>query len=132
MKNLVENKQYTFVAQNATPLGGRMIHLNPIFDVRVSGDTIVSELPYYGRAFVAPIGRTDGGIRFVSTKQDYILKQRKKGGWDVTIKPKDARDVREMNFRIGKTGYTSLTVTSNNRQMINFNGYIMQNNKKSL
>ncbi len=129
IENLVASKSYAFIAQTAFPTGGRTINLTSVYSVKISGDTVVSDLPYYGRAYVAPIDPMDGGIHFTSTRFAYDSKERKKGGWEITILPKDTKDVRQMYLTISPDGYASLQVGSNNRQNINFSGYITSGNK---
>ena len=67
-----------------------------------------------------------GGLNFTSTEFQYNLKSKKKGGWDITIKPTDIKDVRQMFLSIGENGYASLQVISNNRQTISYYGYITE------
>ncbi|MBS1567683.1 MAG: DUF4251 domain-containing protein, partial [Bacteroidetes bacterium] len=64
------------------------------------------------------------GIQFTTTSFEYTVTPRKKSGWDISIKPKENRDVVQMNLSISETGYASLQVTSNSRQAISYNGYI--------
>lgn len=78
IQNLISSKNYVFVAQTALPIGSRAINLTTAYDLRVLGDTVVSELPYFGRAFVAPMNPSEGGIRFTSTDFNYTVKDRKK------------------------------------------------------
>jgi len=124
VKKLIEDKNWVFVAQSASPTGAPLRQLSYGFDLRLLGDSIVSYLPYFGRAYTAPIDPTDGGFNFTSTKFDYSIVDRKKGGWDIIIKPKDAKDVREFALTTFDNGNSTLRVTSNNRQPISFNGYI--------
>lgn len=128
IQNLVQSKDYIFAAQSVLPQSGRSINLTTIYNLKVSGDTLISDLPYFGRAYVAPVNPSEGGIRFTSTDYNYSVKDRKKGGWDITIFPKDAKDVRQMFLTISENGYASLQVTSNNRQLISYNGYITGRN----
>ncbi|MGZ3911843.1 MAG: DUF4251 domain-containing protein, partial [Flavisolibacter sp.] len=58
-----------------------------------------------------------------STDFSYTVHKKKKG-WDVTILPRDTREVREMFLSITTSGYGRLQVSSNNRDGISFNGYI--------
>lgn len=125
IQNLIQSGNYVFVAQNVMPLGGRTINLTSIYDLQVLRDTVISNLPYFGRAFVAPMNPSEGGIRFTSTDFDYKVKDRK-GGWDIAITPKDAKDVRQMLLSITESGYGNLQVISNNRQQISYNGYVME------
>ena len=124
IKNLVDSQNYVFIAQSAMPMSGRVRQLTPDFDMKVTKSSIVSYLPYFGRAYTAPIDPTQGGLQFTSKDFDYTTKPRTKGGWDVQIKPKDYRDVQQMSLSISSTGYATLQVTSTNRQPISFNGYI--------
>lgn len=126
IKSLIESKQYVFKAQTALPSRGRTRPLNTEFDLRVSGDSLISYLPYFGRAYSAPINPSQGPLNFTSTDFDYKVSDRKKGGWDIDIRPKDVQDPRQMSLRVFDNGSASLTVTSNNRQPISFNGFITE------
>ena len=121
---LINNQQYAFKAQSVTPLSGRLRQLTSDYDLQVDKDAIVAQLPYFGRAYSAPINPADGGIQFTSKDFEYVITNKKKGGWDVTIKYKDAGDTKQMQLGIFNNGTASLQVTSNNRQSISFNGYI--------
>jgi len=130
VKNMVDAGNYVFVAQTALPVRGGMRQLTSYYDLKVSKDTIVSALPYFGRAYTAPIDPTEGGINFTSTNFNYTTTERKKGGWDILIKPKDGKDVQQLFLTISETGYAVLQATSNNRQAISFNGYITERKQK--
>ncbi|GGH73944.1 hypothetical protein HNQ91_003762 [Filimonas zeae] len=119
-------KRYLFNAQTATPMSGRVIQLTYGYDVKVKQDTLKVYLPYFGRAFAAPLDASKGGINFTSTQFKYVVKERRKGGWDIRIEPSDAGDVRTLNFTISQDGYTTLQVTSNNRQPISFYGVVSE------
>ena len=58
VKNLVDSQNYVFVAQSAMPMSGRVRQLTPDFDLKVTKSSIVSYLPYFGRAYTAPIDPT--------------------------------------------------------------------------
>ena len=124
IQNLIQSKNYVFTAQTVLPETGRTINLTSTYDMRLSGDTLRSDLPYFGRAYEAPIDPSQGGIHFKSTNFNYTIKDRKKGGWDITIVPKDTRDVRQMFLTVFENGYASLNVLSETRQAISFNGII--------
>src|SRR3954464_3878449 len=122
VKNLVDAKNYVFVAQTMLPISGGARQLASYYDLEVSKDTIVSALPYFGRAYTAPIDPSEGGISFTSTSFEYTTTPRKKGGWDVSIKPKDTKVVQQLFLAISEKGYATVQVTSNSRQSISFNG----------
>jgi hypothetical protein len=121
---MIKNQQYVFKAQSMFPAPARLQQLNYDYDVKISKDTLQSYLPYFGRAFTAPIDQTRGALDFTSTEFEYQVEDRKKGGWNITVKPKDNRDIQQYYFTIQENGSATLRVLSNNRQPISFNGYI--------
>jgi len=125
VKNFVESKEFTFKARTVMPMSGGSKQLTSDYDVRLLGDSIISYLPYFGRSYTAVYGTESGGIDFTSTKFEYKAKARKKGGWDVTINPKDVKEIQELNFTISDDGSASLRVTSTNRQPISFYGNVV-------
>src|ERR1700755_2702852 len=80
IKDLVESQHYDFRAQTVMPMGGRSRQLTSDYDVKVNKESIVSYLPYFGRAYSAPIDPTKGGIQFTSKDFGYTITPGKKGG----------------------------------------------------
>src|SRR5689334_10890757 len=99
IKNIVESQQFIFKAQMALPSGvaSRQLELN-YYDVKVSKKDLEVFLPYFGRAYSVTNYPSDGGINFNSSEFDYKITTGKKGGWDISIKPKDAINIRELSF----------------------------------
>ena len=128
VQNLINSKSFVFKAQTVLPMTGMSRQLTSDYDVRLSGDSVVTYLPYFGRAYSVSYGEP-GGINFTSTKFDYKIRDRKKGGWDLIIKTDDVRDIQQLIFAISENGYATLQVISNNRQPISFNGYIVRGKK---
>lgn len=127
IKELISSRNYQFQAQTVFPMSGRTRQIaGEGYDVSVSKDTVNSYLPYFGRAYAAPIDPSKGGIQFISKDFEYTEAPGKKGGWDITIKPKDVRDVQQFFLSVSEDGYASLQVTSTNRQPISFNGIIAE------
>jgi hypothetical protein len=125
LKSSIDAKRFVFYAQSAMPMKGGSRHLSTGYELKVSPDTLISYLPYYGRAYSAGYGGSDaGGYDFTSKKFDYDAKPGKKGGWEISIKPKDVQDVQEFTLSISTDGYATLRANSNTRQPISFRGYI--------
>lgn len=120
----LESKNFVFVAQSVTPPRGTVRQLTSTYDVRVSNDSVICDLPYFGRAFTAPIDPAAAGIKFTSTSYDYTITPRKKGGWDVLIKPKDVRDVQQLFLNVFSNGSASLQAISNSKQPISYSGIV--------
>jgi hypothetical protein len=127
VKQLVQGRNYVFQAQSVFPMRGRTRQIaGDGYDVTVTKDTVNSFLPYFGRAYSAPLDPSQGGIQFISKDFEYTEKPGKRGGWDITIQPRDVRDVQQLFLSVSEDGYASLQVTSTNRQPISFNGVITE------
>ncbi|MEP6595126.1 MAG: DUF4251 domain-containing protein [Ginsengibacter sp.] len=124
IKNLIDSQNFVFVPQSVLPLRGTTRQLTSYYDIVLSKDSLVSYLPYFGRSYSAPSDPTDIGFNFTSTKFEYTNTPTKKGGWDILVKPKDYREVKELSFRIFDNGSASLNITPLNRDPISFQGYI--------
>jgi hypothetical protein len=124
VKELVESKSYVFLAQSATPMSGRMLQLTSTYTVKITGDTLVCDLPYFGRVYQPTMNPSEQALTFTSYQFDYQSKIRKKGGWDVTIKTKDQSSSKKLVFTIFENGSVSLTVLSNDRQSISYRGVL--------
>ena len=126
IKNMIDSRNFIFVAETVNPVRGRFRNLTSRYDVTVSSDSLSTYLPYFGRAYTAPVDPSDGGIRFTSTDFSYDVTQDKSDRWSVIIKPRDGKDVRQLNFSIFGNGTASLNVTSNSKDPISFNGHLQK------
>jgi Domain of unknown function (DUF4251) len=127
---MVNAKSYAFRADQMFPSGGRTRILNETYLFTVTPSQVVSDLPYAGRAYTANPGSTDGGMRFTSQNFTYEQEAGKKNGWVIKINPKDQTDVRECLLTVYANGNADLSITSNNRQMIRYSGYLQAIPKK--
>src|SRR5450432_3576138 len=75
-KNMVDTQHFLFVAQSVTPLRGQFRNLTSSYDVSISKDTMVCYLPYFGRAYSAPIDPSKGALNFTSTNFSYSVTPR--------------------------------------------------------
>jgi hypothetical protein len=124
LQQMFDTKNFIFKAETVNPQSGRTRQLTQEYDLTISRDKIICFLPYYGRAFSAPVS-SEGGIKFTSIDFSYDVKKVKKG-WEITIVPKEVTDVHQMYLTAFSNGRATLQVTSNNRQNISFNGYVVK------
>jgi len=146
---IVGNKNFVFVANTAIPMsnadvnkilsrmpggqGGGTINLTGSqYDVRVTKDSVIAYLPYYGRSYNAPMDPNEGGIKFTSKDFSYNETKSKKGSHTIQI---NTKDVKKENYRftinISTNGYASLIASSTNKQPITFYGYLAEPKKKN-
>jgi len=129
VQKMVYAQEYKFVAQQALPMSGRSVILTPEYDMTVTKDTVMAYLPFFGRAYVAPVHPLEGGIKFQTAKFDYKLQNAKKGGWTVDIAVREAQRLYDIKLHITATGSASLTVIDPTRQTISFHGNIEDRRK---
>lgn len=121
----IKSFNFEFVATYAYPQNFRPINLSSPYDVKVLPDTVQAYLPYYGRAFSAPMDPSEGGIKFTSTDFKYeIEKGRKAGNWIIKIITADTNRPFELNFNLWDNGIGSLNVQDRDRQSISFQGSV--------
>jgi hypothetical protein len=116
---------FVFVAETAYPLNMRTVYLTGEFDVTVKKDTVNAYLPYFGRAYVAPMNPYEGGIKFTSSTFEYNIEPGKqKGEWHVKIITLDTPKKYTLDFDIWENGRADLYVLDPDRQAITFHGYL--------
>ena len=132
VKELVESQNFVFQANYAYPLGGGQRYLNAYYyDLTIGKDTVVAFLPYFGIAYSGAgyNNNDDNGIKFTSTKFSYSNEAKKNGSWLINIKPQDSRTTNQMVLTVQQNGTADLSVISQNRQRIRFDGIIKEKPK---
>ena len=124
IEKMINDHSFIFVAERMDPLRGRSRILTSSYDVRVNNDSLVSYLPYFGRAYSAPIDPTNIGTQFTSTKFTYQINPAKNNQWRISIVPKDVQSIQELVFTIFDNGNTTLNVLSTSRDQISYTGYL--------
>ena len=124
----IESRNLTFNARSAQPMSGRSINLNYNYYLKVSKDTIIANLPYYGRTYVAPINPRDISIDFTSTNFLYNQEKKENGTYEIKIVPKDItnRENEDISLllKISPSGYATLNAILTNKQGISFYGTV--------
>ncbi len=119
----IDSRNFIFMATSANPYNFRSVPLTSEYYLQVRNDSIISNLPYFGRSYVAPVDPDKIGVKFISTDYGYSIKS-KKGLWEITIIPKDAGEVRKVFMSVGNTGYTTLNVQLTSKQPISYYGTV--------
>jgi len=121
----VESKDITVTVHYANPLRMRQIVLTSEYDLRLKNDSAFAYLPYFGVAYSAPYGSSEGGIKFAEPMNDYAITPNKKSnGWDIHFKIRSKEDVYEIFMNIFNNGSALFSVTSQKRDMISFSGEV--------
>jgi hypothetical protein len=131
IKGLIDAKDYIFQATYMYPSGGGSRYLTTPYDLTVAPDTVEAYLPYFGVAYSGAgyNSSEDNGIKFKSTRFDYVTNAKKNGSYTISIKTNDTRNGTQMTLQVYNNGNADLTVLSMNRQQIRFNGYLKERKK---
>ncbi|MDV7696456.1 DUF4251 domain-containing protein [Chryseobacterium soli] len=146
---MVNSQEFTFYAQRANPTNydvinvmnsipnapaSRILDLNGNYTVELRNNVVEVVLPYFGRLFTASTfggGNDKTSYRFTSKDFGITKTQNKKGNWVVKIKPNDVSNVDEMIIEVYKNGKAFVSMRSNDRQPITYDGYVSKNEEKS-
>jgi len=125
IRSAIDNNRWIFEADRSDPPIGRSTRLSLGYQVRLSGDSAMFNLPYSGR-MEGPARFPDGKgpLDFTSTRFSINKTEKSAGKWMVTIKPDDAIDVVSGTFTFFDNGTASLDVRFTNRSPIEFFGKI--------
>lgn len=120
---LIDSKNFVFEAQKASPQGGRLLNLDyNTYFLKFNEEKTTCDLPFFGRAFNVAYGG-DGGIKFEGVPENIKIEKKKKSyNVKATVKGKD--DVYTLYFNVFFDGGTSLSISSNNRASISYDGEI--------
>ncbi len=121
----IDSSKWVFTANEAMPQYGNAKPLTAEYSVVYKNNKLTVYLPYYGRAFDgADVFSGKNPLDFTSVKFTLDKQPAKKGGWNITIKPKDNNDVVSMNFTFYDNGNARLEVSMSNRSPISFTGSV--------
>lgn len=120
---LIDSKTFVFKADRAIPTGYKSVDLttNPNF-VKFSPEKIESAMPFYGRAYSASYSG-DAGLKFEGQPEKYTLEKKKKN-YEIEAKVKSSNDFYNINLSVSFNGSASMSISSNNRTTISYNGEI--------
>jgi len=123
IKALIDSQNFVFEAQKATPQGGRLIQLDyNTYFLKFKTDNTTCDLPFFGRGYNVGYS-TDGGIKFEG-KPENVRVESKKNNTILKATVRGASDVYDLTFSIFYNGSTTLSVSSNNRGPISYDGVV--------
>lgn len=121
IKELIDNRRFTVDVNRAVPMRGRIINLTSPYSLEMRGDSVISYLPYFGRAYTAPYGGGEG-LRFEKSITDYQASFNKKGTAQIKFRARTDDDAYTFNVQIFSNGSATINVSPVNKQHITFHG----------
>jgi hypothetical protein len=130
LKNQIDSRKFRFHALSATSMKGMTRQLTSDYFLKLDNDNLSVDLPYYGRSFTTNYPPTDLSTEFKSTQFSYKSDTLKKGGWEITIVPKNESNANKISLSITTSGYCTVQVSSNTREPISYYGTITDYDSK--
>ncbi|MBZ4033433.1 DUF4251 domain-containing protein [Flavobacterium sp. 17A] len=131
IEDLIDSKTFVFEAQKVTPQGGRLIILDDYtYFLKFNVDTTSCDLPFFGRVYNVGYNG-DGGIKFEGKPENIkVGKKSKNINFQATVRGQN--DTYDLMFRIFYNGSATLSINSNNRAPINYDGIIRAPKEKEM
>jgi hypothetical protein len=127
---LVDSKEFVFSPRSVTPQGGRNINLTDVsYAMEFHPDLIKSYLPFFGRGYAGVAYGGDSGMEFEGKPTVYTIEKTKKA-YVVKVEVRGERDSYSIMLSVYFEGNAYLTINSNNRSSISYDGIITAIEKK--
>ncbi|SFG26524.1 DUF4251 domain-containing protein [Prevotella sp. KH2C16] len=123
-QQLTENlndRHFTIHVDYMQPMRGPMKRLTSDYELTLHGDTLISYLPYFGRAYNVPYGGGKG-LSFTTLIRDYQVVEGRKDNYLVEIKARNEEDEFVYNIEVFANGNASISVQAHERDAIRFTG----------
>lgn len=129
VEKLITSGKYKIDVNQTLPARGRSVMLTSPYSVEIRNDSIISHLPYYGRAYSIPYGGGEG-LNFKAPLTDYKLDWDKKGTAKIKFTARSTEDKFDFDIDIFSNGSSTIFVNMQNRQSINFQGEVDMTEKE--
>ncbi len=118
----IANRQFTIDVERAQPQAPvGVINLTSPYSVTVAGDTLKSDLPFFGRAYSIPYGGGKG-LRFNAHITGYYVDSSHRHQHVIYIDATDTEDSYRYIITLHDGGTASVSVTPRQRSHIDFYG----------
>lgn len=127
IETLLNSKSFEFIANTAIPLSGPTKNLvGSNYSISFSPEMIISNMPFYGRAYSGMTMGRDKGMRFEGMPEDFTVIN-SKNGYEVSTSVKGENDTYVISITTGNSGFATLSISSNDRGTISYQGEIIRN-----
>ena len=121
VKELINSRHYTVDVLRAYPMGGESVNLTSPYSLEIRGDSLISYLPYFGRAYSIPYGGGKGLI-FDAPITNYRCVINTKKTALITFESRNDEDVYQFQVDIIPSGSATIDVVPTKRQSISYQG----------
>ena len=115
------SRHYTINVLMMYPQRGRAVNLTTNYSVEVKGDSLISYLPYFGRAYNVPYGGGKG-LNFIAPITGYQTETDRKGITRVVLTSENEEDHYRYILEVSNSGDSYIQVQSRQRDFIRYSG----------
>lgn len=115
------SRHYTINVLMMYPQRGRAVNLTTNYSVEVKGDSLISYLPYFGRAYNVPYGGGKG-LNFIAPITGYQTETDRKGMTRVVLTTENEEDRYQYVLEVSSSGDSYVQVQSRQRDFIRYSG----------
>jgi hypothetical protein len=121
---MLNAKEFVFIGKTALPSGMRSVDLTTNRNyVKFQPDLIDSDMPFFGKAYSAVGYGSDTGLKFKGKPEKFTVEKKTKN-FQIDVVVKGENDNFTLSLSVGLEGNASLSITSNNRSTISYQGEV--------
>ena len=121
--NALNNRDYKIVIDRMYPMRGSSRHVSFGYSVEVRNDTLISYLPYFGRAYNVPYGGGKG-LNFTAPIGSYQEFMKRNGQRHIEIGVSNEEDTYFYTIEVFDNGNSTVDVRARQRERISYSGNI--------
>ncbi len=129
VEKALELRHYVVDVQMMYPYRGQAVNVTSTYSLEVKGDTLVSYLPYFGRAYNVPYGGGKG-MNFTSLISSYEAVKDRQGRTHVRLVTDNDEDLIVFELEIFDNGHAAIDVHAREREPISYSGQLVDKEDK--
>ena len=122
VEKALTERRYKVTVDMVYPRRGQAVNVSSDFSLEVKGDTLVSYLPYFGRAYNVPYAGGGKGLNFTAPIAEYHSTKGRNGATQISIKVINEEDNYTFHLEVFDNGSTSIDLLARERESINYSG----------
>ena len=119
----LNNRDYKIAIDRMYPMRGSSRHVSFGYSVEVRNDTLISYLPYFGRAYNVPYGGGKG-LNFTAPIGSYQEFMKRNGQRHIEIGVTNEEDTYFYTIEVFDNGNSSVEVRARQRERISYSGNV--------
>jgi hypothetical protein len=124
VETMINAREFVFVPRIALPTGMKPVNISANqYGIKFQPDFIDSYMPFFGRAYSAVAYGNDSGFSFKGKPEKFTTEKSKKT-FQINAVVKGETDIFRLFLSVGTEGSASLSISSDNRSTISYQGEI--------